>query len=62
MIISENCTINVLLTLVLALASAISDDHKWRHNLVGHLLTTLCKLDQFIIAQYELFWNGLAYK
>jgi hypothetical protein len=33
MIVSEASTINVLLALALALASVVSYNHKWCHNL-----------------------------
>jgi len=33
MIVSEACTINVLLALALALASVVNDDHKWCYKL-----------------------------
>jgi hypothetical protein len=40
-IISDACTMNILLALALELASVISYDCKWSHNLEHHLLMTL---------------------
>jgi len=40
MILSEACTLNVLLVLALAFSSFINDILKWHHNLERYLLTT----------------------